>query len=320
MRILIIRLSAIGDIFHTFTVARDLRVKYPKATIDWLVDDKFTNVAKMCADVDSVISIPFKQWKKKPLSLIHNILLFKREMQSRGNKYDAILEMHGLLKQAIFSKLLFKGKVYGLDNKSASDGAIASVFYNFRFRVSRDNVAIVRFRDLCAKALGTDNKKPHSIFLNDINNSFDFVNYIVLLHGTSKESKKLKIEEWTKICKYILVNTDKNIIMTYASDSEKDFCNSLADNICSNRLHILDTVSFETFAKVIDTADMVIGVDTGFTHLANLMNKKVIGIYTDSNPNYGGLFESKIAKNLDYRCNPVNADEINQNISKILTL
>jgi len=320
MRILIIRLSAIGDIFQTFTVARDLRIKYPKATLDWLVDDKFTNVAKMCADVDNVISIPFKQWKKNPLSLIYNILTFKRDLKKSGNRYDLILETHGLLKPALFARFLFKGKVLGLDKKSANDGVIASFFYNNIFRVSRDNVAIIRFRGLASKALGTDNKKPHSISLNCINNSFNFVNYIVLLHGTSKASKKLKIEDWAKICNYILVNTDKNLVMTHADDSESDFCKKLSDNLSSDRFYILDTVSFETFAKVIDDSEMVVGLDTGFTHLANLMNKKVIGIYKDSNPNHVGLLESKIAKNFDYRCNPVNTDEINQNISKILSL
>ncbi|MFC4892362.1 lipopolysaccharide heptosyltransferase I [Pseudofrancisella aestuarii] len=318
MRILIIRLSAIGDIFHAFTVARDLREKFPKATIDWLVDEKFENIVKLCTDIDNVISIPFKKWKKKPLSLIQNLLEFKRNLKQKGNRYDFILEAHGLLKPALFAKFLFKGEIYGLDSKSANDGFFASVFYDKKFKVSRDNVAIVRFRELASKAFNTNIKKPYQISISSEVKDIDIKDYILLLHGTSKDSKKLSQENWQAITRYILKNTNKNILVTYTNEEEKQLCDSLKVFLNDSRFVVLDTLEFKDFISVVEKADLVLGVDTGFVHLANLFNKRVIGVYKDSNPNYGGLLESKIAKNLDYRCKAVNIEEINENVAELI--
>ncbi|APC96520.1 lipopolysaccharide heptosyltransferase I [Francisella frigiditurris] len=318
MRILIIRLSAIGDIFHAFTVARDLREKFPKATIDWLVDEKFEDVARLCADIDNIIPIPFKKWRKKPLSLIQNLLEFRRELKQKGNRYDYILETHGLLKPALFAKFLFKGEILGLDSKSANDSVFASVFYKKKFRVSRDNIAIVRFRELASKAFNTNIKKPYQVLISSEAKDIDIKDYILLLHGTSKDSKKLSQEDWQNISKGILKNTDKNILVTYTDDKEKQLCDFLKTNLDNSRFIVLDTLGFKDFVKVVEKADLVLGVDTGFMHLANLLNKKVIGIYKDSNPNYVGLYESDIAKNLDYRCKSIRVEEINENISELI--
>ena len=78
LKILIIRLSSIGDIFHTFTLLPDIKQKYPDAEIDWLVDENFKGIAEVSPLINKVISIPLRKWKKNKLSWVFKLIKFKK--------------------------------------------------------------------------------------------------------------------------------------------------------------------------------------------------------------------------------------------------
>ena len=117
LKILIIRLSSIGDIFHTFTLLPDIKQKYPNAEIDWLVDESFKGIAELSPLINKVISIPLRKWKKNKLSWLYNLIKFRNSINHE--QYDYIIDTQGLIKSAFLAKFLFKGKIYGLDRKSA---------------------------------------------------------------------------------------------------------------------------------------------------------------------------------------------------------
>ena len=69
--------------------------------------------------------------------------------------------------------------------------------------------------------------------------------------------------------------------------------------INSDKVYVPDnTIDFATLTKMITNAEFIFGVDTGLIHLANALNKKLIAIYVDTNPDKTGIFESHIAKNI----------------------
>lgn len=294
--ILIIRLSSIGDIFHTFTVLPDIKKVYPECQIDWLVDASFESVARLSPLIDNIISIPLRKWKKNKLSWLFKLIKFKQQLANK--KYDYIIDTQGLIKSALLSRFLFDGKVYGLDYTSARE-KLASLFYHYRFKVDQDNVAVIRLRGLIAKIFCLEQNQSEVEFevqrqdchLNSQNG------YILYLHGTSKDNKKWPLENWLELSNWILNNTDKDIYLTYSNNSEYEFALAFTERMANQRIKVITKLEFNKLADLIYKADLVIGVDTGFTHLANLLKRPTLAIYLHSNPNYVGMLESKIAHN-----------------------
>lgn len=296
LKILIIRLSSIGDIFHTFTLLPDIKQKYPDAKIDWLVDESFKEVAELSPLIDNVITISLRRWKKNKLSWLYNLFKFKQTLHS--DKYDYIIDTQGLIKSAFLAKLLFNGKIYGLDRKSARE-SLASWFYDYTYNVSQKDVAVIRLRGLIAKILkiesnlGSINFKVKNI---DCNISYP-EGYLLYLHGTSKENKKWPLAAWSEFSKWIIQNTQLKILLTYSNQSELEFAQKFAEQMMNDRVIIIDQLNFLQLVDLVQNAKLVVGVDTGFTHLANLLNKPTLAIYLHSDPSYVGMVESKIAHN-----------------------
>lgn len=309
LKILIIRLSAIGDIFHTFTILPDIRKVFKDVQIDWLVDDSFTNVAKLSPLIDNVISIPLKKWKKDKLSFLSNLRQFKKNLPKTN--YDYIIDTQGLIKTSLIAKYLFNGNIYGLDSKSARE-SIASCFYDYKFSVNQNNVAVIRLRGLIAKIFNLKHDLSQFEFMaNSSPCSINIIKpFVMFLHGTSKDDKKWSLDNWIKLSIWLIENTDKNIIITYSNEAEYLFTQQLSNKLRSSRLQILDKLPFLELVDVVQMADFVVGVDTGFTHLANLLHKPTIAIYQASNPNYVGMLESNLAKNIGGKHQQVAVNEV----------
>lgn len=296
LKILIIRLSSIGDIFHTFTLLPDIKQKCPNAEIDWLVDESFKGIAELSPLIDNVISIPLRKWKKNKLSWFYNLIKFKQTLNSE--KYDYIIDTQGLIKSAFLAKLLFNGKIYGLDRKSARE-SLASWFYDHTYNVNQENVAVIRLRGLITKIFNLE----HDLRLIDfkVRSVCSKINYsegyVLYLHGTSKENKKWSLESWCKFSEWIINNTQLKIILTYSNQVELEFAKKLAEQMINDRIIIIDKLNFLQLVDLVQNAKLVIGVDTGFTHLANLLKKPTLAIYLHSDPNYVGMVESTIAHN-----------------------
>ncbi|RTK97229.1 MAG: lipopolysaccharide heptosyltransferase I [Neisseriaceae bacterium] len=317
MKILIIRLSAIGDIFHTFTILPDIRKVFKDVQIDWLVDESFVEVAKLSPLIDNVIPIPLKKWKKSKLSYLPNLIKYKKSLPKVN--YDYIIDTQSLIKTAVLSKFLFNGDIYGLDRNSARE-PLASLFYDYKYNINQDNIAVIRLRGLIAKIFNLNHNlrefnfevKPKPYLPN-----FDS-KYILFLHGTSKENKKWAIDNWVDLSLWIISNTDKQIVVTHSNDSEYQFTQDLKDKLNSSRLTVIDKLKFAEFVDVVKHASLVVGVDTGFTHLANLLHIPTIAIYQASDPNYVGMLESDIAKNLGNKESKVTSPQVISCIQRIL--
>lgn len=317
MRILIIRLSSIGDIFHTFTLLPDLKKIFPHSQIDWLVDDGFKGVAELSPLIDNVIPIPLRKWKKSKLTWLFNVIKFKKILPNV--KYDYIIDTQGLIKSAILTKFLFNGLIYGLDRKSARE-PLASLFYDFTYTVNQNNIAVPRLRGLIAKIFNLEhNLRKFEFKYNSEDCGISFANgYVFYLHGTSKENKKWSLQNWTELSNWLIANTDKQIVLTYSNQNEYEFAIRLVNEVNNERIRLVDKLSFAKLADLIAKADLIVGVDTGFTHFANLSSRPTIAIYQASNPNYVGMLESDIAKNLGGKDMQVDVDDVIRNINSVL--
>jgi ADP-heptose:LPS heptosyltransferase len=96
MRILVLKLSSLGDLFHALPTVHMLRQAYPDSTIDWVTQDTYVDMVRSCfVDVDRVIAFPRKHFFQKYKSFFTEL---------RTTEYDLILDLQGLLKSALVAR------------------------------------------------------------------------------------------------------------------------------------------------------------------------------------------------------------------------
>ena len=130
MNILIVKLSAIGDVVHTLPFLESLRKRFPGATIDWVVEEASCHLVKGHPAVNRVIVSRRKYWKKNILNrnssaiLLNQIFNFIREL--RSCRYDLVIDLQGLLKSGVLVGLSNGNRKIGISGSREG----ASFFLN----------------------------------------------------------------------------------------------------------------------------------------------------------------------------------------------
>lgn len=329
MRILLIKTSSLGDVIHNLPVVNDLLTHYPKASIDWVVEESFADVPSLHPNVHQVIRLAIRRWRKQLFkrSTWHEIRLFIQQLRSQH--YDVIIDTQGLIKSGCIA-LMAQGFKHGYDKQSIRE-PLASVCYQQTHRIAYQQHAVTRNRSLVALSLGypIPNSAPdYGIAppaLNEALNSI-MVNahgqirpYAIGLHGTSRDSKLWPEEQWIELGK-ALEQTGLALVMPWASQPELARAQRIAPQL--SLATVLPKLSIQELAAIIHQAQVAVGVDTGLSHLAAALNVPTVAIYTDTNPALTGVMQgaSALAVNLggiaqtpDYR----EVLEVLRQISKI---
>lgn len=300
IKVLIIRLSSIGDIIHTFPMIKDIKDNISNVSIDWLVDKSFCELLKQNKNVDNVIGIPLRKWKKNKLCIVSNFLKWRKNIKNKD--YDFIIDAQGLIKSSILTRV-FNGNSYGYNFKSARE-QLASIFYKNRINMEKNVLATTKNRLLCQKIFNYKIDLSNvdfgiEDFFKDNNSNVIKNKYVIFFHAASKDEKKYPVGYWVNIAIHILEEYDLNIVLPYGNNKEKEEAIRLKDKINSDKVIVAEKIyNFTELSELIYGASFVIGVDTGLIHLANALNKKTIALYTNTNPSKTGIIESTIAKNL----------------------
>ncbi len=299
-KILIIRLSSLGDIIHTYPMVYDIKKNLNQCEVHWLVDESFAEVVRLNKAIDNVIPIPLRNWKKNKFSLWFNIKKWQSKLPL--SKYDYIIDSQGLLKSALLAKC-FTGTRYGLGINSIKE-KLASFLYNIKIETGKKMLALTKNRLLAAAIFKyeLDTNSVNFGLSNYTYKQLDIIRnfkYVIFFHATSKISKEYPQNLWIELAKYLINNYNLRIILPFGNEIEKN--NSLAMQKLAGSNSIIvpnKRFSYAEMSSLISYAEFIFGVDTGLIHLANALDKKLIAIYVDTNPNKTGVCESEIAKNI----------------------
>ena len=133
MRVLIVKVSSLGDIIHTLPAVTDAKQAHPNLVFDWVVEENFTEVPGWHPAVDRVIPVAIRRWRKSLMKtyLTQEFRAFKRALQ--GARYDLVIDAQGLIKSGIISRMS-RGLTIGLSNRTVRE-PLASLFYNKAYSV-----------------------------------------------------------------------------------------------------------------------------------------------------------------------------------------
>lgn len=275
--IAIVRLSALGDIVNTAVVLQFINAKFPNIKIDWITEEVFAPLVKNHPLINNVHSINLKKLKKeKSFSHLRATIKTLRTLPN----YDLIIDVQGLLKSAIVARIIGKN-THGFDKHSSRE-PLSRFFYKTTSNISYDSNIILRNTFLIADALNfkitpqmLDSKKPIFAVDNVITLSKDDTKKrnIAFVIGASWRSKKYPKELVVDVCN----NLDANCFILWGDEIEKEEAEFIAQHaknaIVAPKMNLYILLSF------ISQIDLVIGNDTGPTHMAWAQNIPSITLF-----------------------------------------
>ena len=152
MRILIVKLTSMGDILFNLGVIADLKARFPHASIDWASDAAFADLPRAMADIETVYTFPFRSNRPRP-TLAGVRAIFREIKRLRQTQYDLVIDTQGMVKSGLIS-LLAKGKEkWGYQTVDLAEKTFAWV-YRKKMIVARSGHAIDRYRQEVAQITG----------------------------------------------------------------------------------------------------------------------------------------------------------------------
>ena len=132
MKIAIVKLSSLGDIVHAMVVLQFIKKHYPKSVIDWVVEKRFKGILENNPHINQIHTVNLNKVKRDQ-SLK---LLFTEVSKARKfGQYDVVIDLQGLIKSAIITKLISSRKIVGFDKNSIRE-RLASYFYDQKVAIA----------------------------------------------------------------------------------------------------------------------------------------------------------------------------------------
>lgn len=305
MRVLIVKVSSLGDVIHTLPAVTDAHRARKDIVFDWVVEENFVEVPSWHPAVENVIPIALRRWRRNIARtyLNHEFRTFKRALQSVH--YDLVIDAQGLIKSGIISRLS-KGLTVGLSNRTIRE-PMATLFYNKVYSVPWTEHAVDRIRQLFSRALQYEydpQRIDYGIELDKIrsDNSHVEKKQVVFLHGTTWQTKHWPEMYWRQLAQ-IATNAGFRVLLPWGNPEEKHRAEVIAGE--NPKVEVLDKQSLSGLARHIQQSQGVIAVDTGLGHLAAALVKPTISLYGPTNPSLSGTFgNSQLHLNSSLNCAP----------------
>ena len=287
MKILLVRVSSLGDVLHNLPMVADILRHHPQATIDWVVEEGYVSLVRLHPKVRKIIPFALRRWRKglRNRSVRAEIKAFFATL--REEEYDLVFDTQGLLKTGIImgaARVKRGGRKVGLANGSEGSGyeGISRLFHTESIPLDPRTHAVARGRLVAGAALGYAVDTPPDFGLPPAASSVrpDWLPaepYAVFFHGTARDAKKWASANWVATGRAL---APMPVLLPWGSEGERRDADSLAAQLPNAR--VLPKLSMMDAVTLAQQAALAIGVDTGLTHIAAAFYTPTVEIYADS--------------------------------------
>ncbi len=303
-RLLIVRLSAMGDIIHALPAATALRQAFPNTTLGWLVEERWAEL--LCSPshprsgprsaqrplVDRVHTVTTRQWRRAPLtpSTWQQIAAAFRDL--REIHYDAVIDFQGAIRSAVLARWSGAPMIYGSTHPREN---AARMLYTRRISTTRAHV-VEHAIELAEAIIAMPTTAPQVEFPADpdaenkiaalIANAGHFA---ILNPGAGWGAKRWPPERYAQVARELAKDGVCSFI-NYGPEEEK-----LADAVEKATAGAARKVSCSISELIALTrrARLFVGGDTGPMHLAAALKVPVVAIFGPTNPARNGPFATR---------------------------
>ena len=269
-RLLLIRLSAFGDVIHTIPAVVALREALPQTEIAWAVEPAYAELVEIVARVKA-IRVSLKRWS------VARIAAARRDV--RG--FSTAIDFQGLIKSALIARVSGARDRYGFARDVIREKP-AALFVNRPATIDRSKHVVEWNMELArtfAPAITRVPEVDFTPFAQEASGQLArFANRVVLLPGAGKPGKQWPVERFAELAKRI----GSDVLVVWGPGEE-----ALARAIGAE---VAPPTNFRELAFVLRHAKLVIGADTGPLHLAAALATPLVGLYGPTDPARNGPY------------------------------
>jgi lipopolysaccharide heptosyltransferase I len=348
-KILILRLSAVGDVIRTLPAVKALKEHTPSSSVTWIVEEPSRALLESQPKIDEVILFPRKRWTQgiKSLRTIGGTIgeMWGFIMGLRKRKFDVVFDFHGILKSGLLSFLSGSPKRIGYDRSSTKEGNF--LFSNVKVKLPKERISRFQRNLALLKGMGLevrefkyslhippeDQKYVESFF----NTSSAFLKRpLIAIHpGTNSKAifKRWMPDQYAQLADRLVRELNATVLFTWGA-KELEWVEGIRKEMKEPSLLGPKTKSLTQLGEVYRHCDLYIGGDTGPMHIASLMGIPAVVIYGPTDPIENEPFGNHIKVRKEVGCNPchkysckelvcikaISADEVFKATKEILSI
>lgn len=291
--LLIIKTSSFGDIICALPTLRALRAAFPQARIGWVVDSRFRDVVRCDPQITQVYAVPLRHWRGHVRELLEVIRTLRRE------RYQMCLDLQGLLKSGVLSRLAAPGVILQM----AGDNLGRLQWLAPAQRIPHTGQHAVERMLALAAALGADVSHPTFGFhvppparqyAETLLAEHDFGArgpLVALNPGASTAYKTWPPERFAALARRLREDLDARVVVL-GGPTETTVAQAIARHGGAGVLCTAGRTDYLQLAAVLERCETVVTGDTGPMHLAVALGKQVVGLFGPTNPALTGPYGS----------------------------
>jgi heptosyltransferase-1 len=276
-RVLVVRPSSLGDLVYALALVSDIVRHRPELAIDWVAERSFVPLVGLDPRIRRIIPVALRRWRGAPWSPAHwsDARGFVRTL--RSERYAAVLDLQEQVKGALIARLA-QGVRHGFDRASARE-PLATLFDDVHHSVPRELHFVHRARLLAAAALGYEPDTPPQWQWRTppAPAVLPQRRYAAVLTATSRADKRWPESRWRELIAR-LAQAGLGVVLFWGSAAEEAFCRALATD--APNAVVPPWLTLPEAAALLARAELCVGVDTGFTHLAAALRTPTVAIFT----------------------------------------
>lgn len=286
-RILILRLTAIGDVVRVLPTLHVLRDTFPKARIDWAVEQKAAGALEGHPALDKVLV--FERPQKKTRAF-REFLAFCRRV--RANRYDIVLDYHGIFKSGIITALSGARERIGFSRPRSQEGSW--LFTNKKVKLPHQRMNRVEENMALCNVLACRKEWPNvTIYVppetqqavdDFFEETFDGGKLVAVIHvPVDREEKQWPAEHYAELSDLLLADGRFEVLLTWGP-GQLDVVQEVVRLSRRNPVVAPEIVDLKHYAWIAQRADLFFGGDTGPMHIAWLMGTPTVVVFGGTDP------------------------------------
>ena len=298
-RILIVRLSALGDIIHALPVLASLTRALPDVEVDWLVEERYAAILALARPLHRRIIVRASTSRELPDADVFGGPLgyLRAAMFLRAQRYDAALDLQGLIKSAVWARLSGAQRVIGFDRAHLREPLAASLYSETvvpadASHVIQKNLSILSALQVPAGVIELPLAPVASAETTEaIGAAGGRGKYIVLNPGAAWPNKRWPPDRFGALAAALRDRTGLPSLVTWGP-SERALADAIA-GASRGAATPAPSTSVGDLAELLRDAALVVAGDTGPLHIAAAMGAPLVGLYGPTWPERNGPWDPR---------------------------
>lgn len=304
-RVLVVRLSAMGDVIHALPVVTALRRALPRITLGWLIEERWSELLCTLRSprsgprsphrplVDRVHSVDTAGWRRSPISFHTWQQMAVRWSEVRGIQYDAVIDFQGAIRSALFAKWSGAPVIIGSAQPREN---VASMFYTCKILTTSSSHVVEQAFELARVIDSTLSTDPEVELPVDPDTEIKVgallagvKDFAILNPGAGWGAKRWPAERYGEVAREFAANGLVSFINCGPGEEELASAVELASQGAARKI----TCSISELIALTRRARLFVGGDTGPLHLAAALKIPLVAIFGPTNPARNGPFRAK---------------------------